>query len=120
MDDKTSIQSLKDKVKCFCEKRDWDQYHSPKELAIGIVTEASELLDKFRFKSEQQVREMFSSNKKNEEISEELADTFYFVLRFAQMYNIDLSTILAKKLEKNEEKYPVEKAKGSNKKYNEL
>lgn len=119
MDNKTNISLLKDKIKEFCEKRDWDQYHNPKDLAIGIITEASELLEIFRFKSEKEIEEMFNTQKRNE-ISEEVADIFYFLLRLAQKYNIDLTTELNKKIEKNEKRYPVEKAKGSNKKYSEL
>lgn len=120
MDSKTNIQELKEKVKKFCEDRDWDQYHNPKDLAIGIITESSELLDIFRFKSEKEIEEMFHIKEKREKISEEMADVFYFLLRLAQKYNIDLSNELNKKLEQNHKKYPIEKAKGSNKKYNEL
>jgi len=119
MDNKTNINELKEKIKKFCEDRDWDQYHNAKELAIGIVTEASELLQHFRFKSEKQVDAMFKNASKRHEISEEMADVLYFLLRLSQKYDIDLSTELNKKLQKNEEKYPVEKAKGSNKKYSE-
>jgi len=119
MDNKTNITELKEKIKKFCGERDWDQYHNAKELAIGVVTEASELLEHFRFKSEKEIEEMFK-NSKREQISEELADTLYFILRLAQKYNIDLTTELYKKMEKNHKKYPVEKVKGSNKKYTEL
>lgn len=120
MDDKTNIQELKNKIKEFCEERDWDQYHNAKDLAIGIVTEASELLEHFRFKSENQIKEMLSSPEKRKHISEELADALYFLLRLAEKYNIDLSTALNEKMKKNKEKYPIEKAKGSNKKYTEF
>jgi len=119
MDEKTTILELKEKIRKFCEERDWDKYHNAKELAIGIVTEASELLDHFRFKSEKEVDELFQRESKRDEISEEMADVLYFVLRLAQRYNIDLTTELNKKLQKNEQKYPVEKVKGSNKKYTE-
>lgn len=120
MDCDTKIQDLKDRIKAFCDARDWDQFHGAKELAIGISTEASEILEKFRFKSDEEIKEMFKDDKKKEEISEEIADTFYFILRMAQMYDIDLSDALKSKMDKNDKKYPVEKAKGSNKKYNEL
>ena len=120
MDHKTNIQELKDRIKKFCEERDWGQYHNAKELAIGIVTEASELLEHFRFKSEKEIDAMFNSKDKREELSEELADIFYFVLRLAQKYDLDLTTSLNKKIEKNEKKYPINKFKGSNKKYTEL
>jgi NTP pyrophosphatase (non-canonical NTP hydrolase) len=67
-----------------------------------------------------EVNEIFKNIEKRKEISEEMADVFYFLIRLAQMYNVDLATELNKKLEKNEQKYPKEKAKGSNKKYTEL
>ena len=120
MDNKTTIYQLKEKIKSFCEERDWDQYHNAKELAIGIVTESSELLQHFRFKSEKQIEELFNSPEKKGKISEEMVDILYFLLRLAQKYDIDLATSLDKKMDKNEKKYPVDKAKGSNKKYTEL
>tara|TARA_Y100000310_G_C20572260_1_gene758658 strand:- start:931 stop:1293 length:363 start_codon:yes stop_codon:yes gene_type:complete len=119
MDYETNIHELKEKIKDFCEERDWDQFHNAKELAIGIVTEASELLQHFRFKTEKQIDEMFKKENKKQEITEEMADVFYFILRLAQRYDIDLTTELDKKIKKNHEKYPIEKAKGNNKKYSE-
>lgn len=107
-------------VKKFCEERDWDQYHNPKELSIGIVTEASELLDHFRFKSDEEMEHMLDDEKKREEIADELADILYFVLRFAQKYNFDLTEEFMRKMSINEMKYPVDKFRGSNKKYTEV
>ncbi len=121
MDDNiTTINDLKYKVKKFCKDRDWDKFHNPKDLAIGISTEANELLDLFRFKNEHEIKKMMKDTKKREVIGEELADVFYFVIRFAQMNDFDLSDELQNKIKKNEEKYPISKAKGSNKKYNEM
>ena len=120
MDYKTNIQELKNRIKEFCEARDWDQFHGAKELAIGVITESSELLEHFRLKSEKEIENFFKDNKKKDEISEEMADVLYFVLRLAQKYDIDLSTALNKKMDKNEKRYPMEKTKGSSKKYNEL
>ena len=88
-------------------------------MAIGISTEANELLDIFRFKTEEQMQSIMNSRKK-EHVEEELADIFFFVLRFAQMNNIDLHQILIDKIDKNNKKYPVEKAKGNNEKYREF
>ena len=119
MDDKATINELKDKVKKFCEDRNWDQYHNAKELTIGIVTEASELLQELRFKSYDEVDALFNDPKRRGELTEEVADVFYFLLRLVQKYDIDLSEELSKKIQKNEGKYPVEKAKNSNKKYSE-
>ncbi len=118
-DQKTNINELKEKIKKFCEDRDWDQFHNAKELTIGIITEASELLQHFRFKSEKEVEAMFQDQSKKQEISEEMADVLYFLIRLSQKYNIDLTTELNKKIQKNEQKYPIEKSKGSNKKYTE-
>ena len=117
-DDTSTISDLKEMVRGFCEEREWDQFHNSKDLAIGIVTEASELLQLLRFKNESEIEEMMNSDRR-ERIVGELSDTLYFVLRFAQMNGIDLSSELERKINKNREKYPVELAKGSNKKYDE-
>jgi len=119
MDHKTNIHELKELVKDFCNERDWDQFHNAKELAIGISTEAGELLDIFRFKSEEQMNALFQNDERRQQISNEMADVFYFLIRMAQKYNIDLTSELRRKIKINAQKYPVEKAKGCNKKYNE-
>ncbi len=119
MDDITPISELKSTIKQFCEARNWDQFHDPKELAIGISTEANELLDIFRFKNRSQMLEQLKDPKTREAISSELADVFYFILRFSQMNNIDLSEALARKMEINEIKYPINKAHGNNAKSTE-
>ncbi len=120
MDDKTaSIHDAKELARAFCEARDWDQFHNPKDLAIGISTEASELLERFRFKTPDECTSILKDPRFSEGIREELADVFYFVLRFAQMNGIDLYSALDDKLRKNDEKYPAEKCRGSNRKYDE-
>ena len=118
MDAQTTIADLKQKVKVFCEKRDWDQFHNPKELAIGLSIEASELLEHFLWLQKGEIDSKLAS--KREAIEDELADILYFVLRIAQMNDIDLSEALASKLQKNDLKYPVEKSKGKHTKYTEL
>lgn len=114
MDKKTSIQALKDQVQSFCEARDWDQFHSAKELAIGAVTEASELLEPFRFQTEEQVDAMMGDKEQRQAIAEELADVLFFVLRFAQRYDFDLSQSFQNKMTKNDAKYPVSEFSGKN------
>jgi len=104
----------------FCEERDWDQFHNAKDLAIGIVTEASELLESFRFKSDGEVDLMFKDKLQSKSIRDELADIVYFTVRLAQRYDIDISSSLEEKIKESARKYPVEKAKGSNKKYTEF
>ena len=106
-------------VQKFNEDRDWDQFHTPKELAISIATEAGELLQIFRFKTDQESRDIFNT-KKGQDVKDELMDVLYFVLRFAQLYKIDMTEAMTQKLEKSAKKYPIEKFKGSNKKYDEI
>lgn len=105
-------------VREFCTARDWDQFHDPKELAIGLVTEASELLQLFRFLQADQMREVLT--KSREDVSDELADIYYFLLRFTDRFGFDLDRCLRAKLAKNELKYPVELARSKNVKYDKL
>ncbi len=114
-----NLITLQSKIADFCRARDWDQFHGAKDLGIGLVTEASELLEIFRFQSDQQVAELFNGPRRSD-IEDEMADVLFFLLRMAQRYDVDLSAALKSKMKKNEEKYPVEKAKGSNKKYNQF
>lgn len=116
-DTTTTIAGLKEQVKRFCEARDWDQYHNAKDLAIGVSTEAGELLDLFRFRSLDEAQAMFRDEGERDDVEDEMSDVLFFLLRMAQMNGIDLSGAFARKMVKNEEKYPVEKARGSNKKY---
>jgi NTP pyrophosphatase (non-canonical NTP hydrolase) len=120
MDEGRNLHELKEKIKEFCEVRDWDQFHNAKELAIALSIEASELLEIFRWKTPEEVDALFKNEEKKEHIEEEMADVLYFLARLAQRYNIDLSEALDKKIDKNEKKYPIDKFKGSNKKYNEI
>lgn len=119
-DSETSLEEAKAFVKNFCAERDWDQFHSPKDLSIGLITEAAELLELFRFKSPEEIQGLFDNVLTRERIADELSDSFYFVLRFAQKYNFDLIAELKKKMAKNAARYPIEKSRGNNKKYDEL
>ncbi|MBR2685197.1 MAG: nucleotide pyrophosphohydrolase [Erysipelotrichaceae bacterium] len=109
-----SLEEMQKAIADFCTERDWDQFHNAKDLAIGISTEANELLDLFRFKSSEEALKAHP-----DKVREEVADIFFFLLRFAERNQIDLDAALQDKMEKNNRKYPVEKARGSNKKYNE-
>jgi NTP pyrophosphatase (non-canonical NTP hydrolase) len=101
MDSHTTLADLKHLVKTFCQKRDWDQFHGAKDLAIGVITEAAELLEHFRFKNEKEIAEMLKNKVKKEEIEDELADVLFFIIRFAQRYDIDLSKAAKRKLKKS-------------------
>jgi NTP pyrophosphatase (non-canonical NTP hydrolase) len=96
----------------FRNERDWEQFHNPKDLALAINVEAGELLELFLWKS--------ASEAHVEKIREELADVFAFAFMLAEKYNFDVKEIVLEKIRRNAEKYPIEKAKGSAKKYNEL
>ncbi len=115
-----TIQDLQKKVQKFCEARDWDQFHGPKDLAIGVITEASELLEHFRFLSDDQALALLENPQQREDVEDELADVLFFLIRFSQRFNVDLAEALVRKIEKSEKKYPIEKSKGSNRKYTEL
>jgi len=120
MTNEPAISKLSILISEFCKERDWDQYHMAKDLAIGISTEASELLALFRFKNGEEIEEFISSPEGREKVGRELADVFFFLVRFAERYDFDISEELINKLELNRKRYPIEKARGSNKKYDEL
>jgi NTP pyrophosphatase (non-canonical NTP hydrolase) len=102
-----SIEEMHAAVREFCEKRGWDEYHAPKELAIGMTNESSELLQEFRFKDQEEQLALLADSEARENIEDELADILFFVLRFADMYDVELDDALASKLEKNRARYPA-------------
>lgn len=106
-DQTCTIDEAKSWVQKFCEDRKWDPYHGAKDLAIGLVTESSELLEIFRFVRERDLKEVLDDPEKRQHIADELADSLYFILRFAQIYKFDLSKSLREKLQKNAIRYPV-------------
>ena len=108
----TDIEEILDELRRFNKERDWDQFHNGKDLAIAISLEANELLECFLWKSPEDA--------KPEKIREELADVLNYAFQMADKYNLDIKQIMLEKLRRNAEKYPVEKARGSAKKYNEL
>jgi NTP pyrophosphatase (non-canonical NTP hydrolase) len=109
---KSDIAELIQLIQKFRNERDWEQYHDPKNLAICLNIESSELLENFLWKKAEEADP--------EKVKNELADVFYSALLLADHYHFDVKTIIIEKLKSNGIKYPIEKAKGSNKKYNEL
>lgn len=112
------LPALTLKVTEFRDERDWKQFHNPKDVAISLMLESAELLELFQWKDPEATLETASIRKP--ELADELADVLYYVLLMAHDLDIDLSQALIAKLAKNAEKYPVDKARGSNKKYTEL
>ena len=114
----TSLADLQKMIRKFCDDRDWDQFHNPKDLSISLALEAAEVMEHFQWKNAEEMAAHVKNMKT--EVGEELADVFYWVLLLANKMDIDLVETFKKKMDKNEAKYPVEKAKGSHKKYTEL
>ena len=108
----SDIKKITDKLIKFRNERDWEQFHNPKDLALAINIEAGELLENFLWKSPEEAN--------IEKIKEELADVFAYALLLAEKYDFDVKEIVLDKIRKNGEKSPVDKAKGTAKKYNEL
>ncbi len=113
-----TIKKLIDRIIVFRNERDWKQFHNPKDVALSLSLEASEVIDHFQWKSKEEIEKYIISHK--EEIGEELADVLYWVLLMSHDLNIDIIDALDKKLRKNEEKYQIDKAKGKHTKYNKL
>lgn len=112
-----SLQELRNKINDFVTARDWDQFHSPKNLAMAMIVEAAELVEHFQWNTLEESREL--TPEKREAVSHELADTFVYLLRIAEVLEIDLIEAANQKIILNGQKYPVDKVKGSNKKYTE-
>ena len=105
-------------IRTFCDERDWDQFHNPKDLSISLALEAAEVMEHFQWKSPEEMMEHVA--KRKDEVGEELIDVLFQVLLMANKLDIDISAAFEKKMAKNAAKYPVEKARGSHKKYTEL
>lgn len=107
-------------IRQFATDREWEQFHSPKNLSMAVAGEAGELLEIFQWLTEAQSREIMRDPRKAQAVREEVADVLILLLRLADVLDIDLGAAALQKLEKNAEKYPVALAKGSARKYDEL
>jgi len=106
------MEQLLQRLRQFCDDRDWGQFHNPKDLALALSIEASELLEAFLWKSPEAADP--------EKVKEELADVLAYALLLSDAYGFDIQQIVIDKIERNEAKYPIEKSRGNAKKYNEL
>lgn len=113
----SEISELIERLRAFRKARDWDQFHHPKDVAVSIVLEASELLEHFQWKDNAAAEEYIKTHR--EEIGEEAADVFIYLIQFCDRMGIDLVDAAKRKIEKSELKYPADKVKGSAKKYTE-
>jgi dCTP diphosphatase len=110
-----SLAELRARINQFVKERDWDQFHSPKNLAMAMIVEAAELVEHFQWDTLEESHQL--DDKKREQVGQELADTFVYLLRIAEVTGIDLIEAANRKIDLNAQKYPVEKVKGSNAKY---
>ena len=119
-DDKNmkDTNELTKRIIAFRDARDWKQFHNPKDVALSLVLEAGEVMEHFQWKNKEEIEKYVETNKV--EIGEELADVLYWVLLMSHDLKIDVLDALEKKIEKNEGRYPVEKARGKHTKYNKL
>ena len=108
----SDIDNITAALRQFRDERDWAQFHNPKDLAIALSIEAGELLELFLWKS--------AAAADQDKLKDELADVLAYAFMLADHYGLNVTKIMQAKLAKNQEKYPVEKARGSAKKYNEL
>jgi len=115
-DENTRVYELKKKVADFNRARDWERYHNPKDLVISLCLEVAELLEQFQWKSPG-AEEILNNPKMVENLREELADIIIYVLSIANTLDVDLSQTVINKIQKNAEKYPVDKCKGKADKY---
>lgn len=114
----TEVQRLRDELRAFAEARDWDQFHSPKNLAMALAGEAGELLENFQWLTEEQSRH--PSPEVLAAAGEEIADVLLYLIRLSDKLGIDPVAAADRKLLANAAKYPVDKARGTAKKYTEL
>lgn len=119
-DTSTSLQQLKEEIKAFAVERDWEQFHTPKNLSMAIAAEAAELMEHFLWKEGVESVDVLQDPLKHQQIAEELADILIFSLEFANIAQMDVASIIREKMKANAVKYPVEKAKGRADKYTEL
>lgn len=113
-----NLEDLQKKIIAFRDERDWKQFHKPKDLAVALSLEASEVLEHFLWKDEVEIAEYLKTYK--EEIGDEMGDVLNYLLVMANDFGIDLADATDKKIDKNAKKYPVEKAKGRHTKYDQL
>lgn len=112
-----ALNQLKQRLRQFAAERDWDQFHSPKNLSMALIAEAAELVEHFQWLSEDQSKNL--SPEKLAEVELEMADIQIYLIRLADKLNVDLLAAANKKIALNQQKYPAEKVRGSSKKYTE-
>lgn len=119
-DNDTTFEEINREIKQFIRERDWDQYHDPMNLVMTLCSEVGELADHFRWLTSEEARDLINDSSKSAAVADEIADVLMFALELAAVCRIDVSDAIRSKLKANAVKYPIEKAKGSHLKYDQL
>ena len=119
-DSVTTITDLKTRVLAFVRERDWEQFHTPKNLSMALAAEAGELMEHFLWATPEQSQAIATEPVKRGKIADELADVVIYALEFANITGLDVAAAIEAKMAANAQKYPVEKARGRAEKYTEL
>jgi NTP pyrophosphatase (non-canonical NTP hydrolase) len=112
------LRDLRDELRAFAAARDWDQFHSPRNLATALAVEAAELLEPFQWLTDEQGRDLPSETRAA--VEEEMADVLLYLVRLADKLDVDLAAAARAKIIRNAERYPADKARGSSRKYDAL
>ncbi len=114
----SEVKKIIEKIKSFRDERDWMQFHDPKNMAVSIILEASELLEHFQWKTKEEVGEYIIQHRN--EVQDEIADIALYLFELADNLNVNVIEAMEKKLAKNVKKYPIDKAKGNAQKYTQF
>ena len=113
----SELEALRDRLRQFADARDWDRFHSPKNLAMALSAEAAEVIEHFQWLNEAQSAQL--APEQREAVAAELADVLLYLIRLADKLGVDLAEAARRKIEANETRYPAERVRGSARKYNE-
>ena len=113
-----NLEEIRERLADFAKERNWDQFHSPKNLTMALAAEAAELLEIFQWLTEEQSKEIVKNSKEMALVKEEIADVFIYLMRLADKLGINIEEEVERKMKLNENKYPVELSKGNATKYN--
>jgi NTP pyrophosphatase (non-canonical NTP hydrolase) len=114
------VERLTDRVREFTTERDWEQFHTPRNLLLALIGEIGELSEIFQWRTDEDASRVMEDEASAKRVRDELADVLYYLLRLADVLGVDVGEALLSKLEDNAQKYPVHLARGSAAKYTEL
>ncbi len=120
MDRTIDVPKINAAIRAFVQEREWEPFHTPKNLAMALAAEAGELMELFQWLTENESRQIMTEEKSAQRVREELADIFVYLLRVADVLDVDLQSAVEAKMRLNAEKYPVALSKGHARKYTEL